>query len=204
MNECKLLYVIITGSMFKDRVKNIKKTWCKNVDYILYSDHEDNIENIIKVSDRNDYHSNEEKQINMINQLSESYDWFFFCDDDTFVNTKLINKMLNLVNKSYVYAEILNENNNPDNPIFKNPILPIGFNYMAGGSGYLISNETIKKIKPFKNYNVGYSDVSIGLNLYYNNIEIKDMSIYNENYKISYHSIKMFDEMNYIFNLVNS
>lgn len=204
MKKDRILYVIITGSMFDHRVKSIKKTWCKNINYILYSDHEDVSENIVKVSNRTDYHSNEEKQINMINKITDEYDWYFFCDDDTFVNTRLVDKILNQLDKQYVYSRIINEDNNPDNPVFKNPIVPKGLCYMEGGTGYFISQQTIQKIKPFKNYNVGYADVSIGLNLYYNDVEIKDMSVYDENFKISYHFMKTFDQMNEMYNLVNS
>ena len=46
---------------------------------------------IIKVSDDFTYSSNEPKHVNVIKYLIENdyqYEWFFFCDDDTFVNTK--------------------------------------------------------------------------------------------------------------------
>lgn len=199
----QLLYVIMSGSMFKDRVMNLKKTWCQNIDYIIYSDHEDVSENIIKVSDRTDYHSNEEKQINMINRLTDSYDWFFLCDDDTFVNTKQLHKIIPQLDKKYSYAKLITEQINPTNDIFKLEILPKGFCYMAGGDGYLLSDYIIQSIKPFKNFNTGYSDVSVGLNLYKNKVEIKDISVFRENYDIGYHRVKTFEHMNELHRLVN-
>ena len=199
----QLLYVIMSSSIFKERVDTLKKTWCKNIDYVIYSDHEDVFENIIKVSDRKDYHSNEEKHINMINSLSNLYDWYFFCDDDTFVNTKMTDEILKFADKNYVYGNIINQINNPDNPIFIKEMIPKEFVYLEGGAGYLINQFTINKIKPFINYNTGYADVSFGLNLYYNNVKIKDISLINQAIKLSCHFMKTFEQMNQMYNHVN-
>ena len=62
----KILYVILHGSINKERFYNIKETWGSNVDTLFYSDYEELDKNIIKVSNRNDYHSNEEKHINVL------------------------------------------------------------------------------------------------------------------------------------------
>ena len=52
-----ILYVILHGLTHKNRYKNVKDTWGKDVDCIFYSDYKD--ENVIKVSNHTDYKSNE-------------------------------------------------------------------------------------------------------------------------------------------------
>ena len=96
--------------MNPQRYINVTETWGKNVDFFFYSDHEDFDKKIIKVSDRTDYQSNEEKHINIIQYVADNikgYDWYFFCDDDTFVNTKKLESFVIDLDKSCVHL-ILN------------------------------------------------------------------------------------------------
>ena len=77
----KILYVVLHGSVKSERYYNVKETWGKDIDILFYSDYEDVDKKIIKVSDRTDYGSNEEKHVNVIHYLSENnndYEWFFF------------------------------------------------------------------------------------------------------------------------------
>jgi hypothetical protein len=93
----KILYVILHTCTRPDRHDGIVNSWGKDVDYIFYADCDNEEKKIVKVSDDSTYSSNEPKHINVIKYLIENdyqYDWFFFCDDDTFVNTKRLENNL--------------------------------------------------------------------------------------------------------------
>jgi hypothetical protein len=198
----KILYVILHGSINKERYYNIKETWGSNVDTLFYSDYEELDKNIIKVSNRNDYHSNEEKHINVlkfVNDNIKDYEWFFFCDDDTFVNTKKLETNLEIFNKNSVNGSVINCWPSDWN-----------LNYCSGGAGYLIHHELLNTItKNIKILNTGYSDVTLGLHLKDLNIEVIDYNLFRSqsptsfNYSdyeiknfISFHYIKTKEEMN--------
>jgi len=206
----KILYVLLHGSMNDERYHNIISTWGKNVDCLFYSDHEDNDKKIIKVSNRTDYHSNEEKHINIIKYVSNNikdYEWFFFCDDDTFVNTKKLEFLLNTFDEECVHGSVLNGTWPGD----------ITLNYCSGGAGYLIHSKLINKIaQNIEIRNTGYSDVTLGLFLRDNNIKSINYELFNsqppdfhnvpiinvKNY-ISFHYIKTMDYMNNLFEHVS-
>jgi hypothetical protein len=167
----KIFYVILHGSMNPNRYSNITETWAKNSDYLFYSDHEDIEKKIIKVSNRKDYNSNEEKHVNIIKYLYENlekykYEWFFFCDDDTFVNTKKLEGMLGTLDKNSVHGSLL-EGTWPKDPFLR---------YCSGGAGYLISIDLLKTIgEKIRILNSGYSDVTLG-------ILLRDLKISSINY----------------------
>jgi hypothetical protein len=204
----KILYVILHGSMNPERYFNVKETWGKDVDCLFYSDHEDAEKNIIKVSDRKDYWSNEPKHINSIIYVGNNinnYEWFFFCDDDTFVNTEKLNSLLDTFDKNKVHGEILRTNNYRGVPI-PPPILE----YCSGGAGYLIHSNNLKLIsKEIKILNTGYSDVTLGLFLRELKIPVSNLELFRsqppnfynytteeiKNY-ITFHYIKSKEEMN--------
>lgn len=200
----KILYVLLHGSMNPQRYYNVKESWGKNVDCLFYSDHNDVDKNIIKVSDRTDYHSNEEKHINSLHYVStniKDYEWFFFCDDDTFVNTQKLEGLLNTFDKNSIHGSLLDEGNWPGDK---------SLNFCSGGAGYLIHSELLTNIiEHIVILNTGCSDVTLGLHL--RNLNIKSInhnffrsqppSFFNipitetKNY-ITFHYIKTIDEMN--------
>lgn len=203
----KILYVILHGSINPDRYYNVKETWGKDVDCLFYSDHRDVKKNIIKVSDRNDYHSNEPKHINALTYVSNNitgYDWFFFCDDDTFVNTKKLNEFVIDIDKESVHGSSIKGSWSRD------PSL----DYCSGGAGYLIHFDLLKKIKKHvKVFNSGYSDVSLGMTLRELNIKSINHDVFRSqppefyNYNIndfknfiSFHYIKTKEDMLNILN----
>lgn len=150
-----ILYAILHGGSSRHRYENIVETWGKDKNIIFYSDYEDLDKKIYKVSNRTDYHSAEEKHLNVLPLIKEkfnNYDWFFFCDDDTFVNTE------NLENenfdKNFIHGSLLTGHWPQD----KN--LP----YCSGGAGYLISKENLfKMIENIFITHTGYSDVCFGM-----------------------------------------
>ena len=59
----------MTTKNMLDRQKNVLNTWGKNQDLFFYSDDEGKDEMTIKVTDKSDYWSLEEKHINIFKHL---------------------------------------------------------------------------------------------------------------------------------------
>jgi hypothetical protein len=178
----KILYCILHTKNQKSRVDNIIKTWGKNNDLIFFSDHEDSELNIHKVSENSSYNSGQEKQIKSIQFLIDNkneYDWYVFCDNDTFINTKLIEVIIKDFNEDAVYGEIINcwaE----DRTLF----------YPSGGAGFVVSRKTLLKLSgKVKQNNVIWGDVSVGINLRNNKINTIDMSNVFHSQKPSFYKI---------------
>lgn len=215
----KVICFVNTTKKHIDRIQNIWQTWSDDVDTVFYSDHDDPKMNVIKVSDRDDYASGEEKQINILNYLKDLtdgddknildvYDWVFFVDDDTFVNVENLEIFIQKIDRTKVYGSIFNSQKDSDNPMYVNNIIPLDAKFPSGGAGFLVSTETIAEIGEFKNYQTVCGDVSAGLNFHFNRVEQVDSSLFNsqrpEFYKhtknqienmISYHYIKDADDM---------
>jgi len=188
----KILYVLLHGSMNPDRYDNVKETWGKNVDCLFYSDHEDLEKNIIKVSNRNDYHSNEEKHVNAIHYVSENiknYEWFFFCDDDTFVNTKKLENLLDTFEIDSIHGSLLNEGHWPGDRTL---------DFCSGGAGYLIHHKLLETIHSnLRILNTGCSDVTLGICL--RNLGIKSMDhLYFRSQPPSFFNVPINETKNYI------
>jgi hypothetical protein len=164
-----ILYCIIHTQKQSDRYDNIVKTWAQNNDFIFYSDHEDIENKVVKASNRSDYSSGEEKQINMINILANSeqysrYNWYFFCDNDTFVNTQNMSKLLQGCDPDKIHGLVASSW--PNDPLL---------NYCGGGAGILVSNKLLidKMHNNVHTYNTGYGDVALGLSVRNLGIELQ-------------------------------
>lgn len=142
----------MTTETYKNRIDAIKKTWFNDIDTIFYSDHED--EYTIKVSNEKDYKSSVIKQVEilkMINSLNEikgyslnEYTWAFFVDDDTFINTNNLNKVLSSLDSKSIYGQKFELKENIYMHGQKNKFV------LSGGAGILISINNIKNIKNFE------------------------------------------------------
>lgn len=155
----KILYCILHTQNQNDRVDNILDTWGKSRDVMFYSDEENLEKNIRKVSDRSDYDSAKEKQINVFKILSPlNYEWYFFCDNDTFVNVKLLESKLDTFDKNLVHCQVLDCF--PQDPTLRFP---------SGGAGFLIHRDVVAKLvdsmRDITDFSQNFSDVTIGLNL---------------------------------------
>ena len=192
-----------------DRYDNVMKSWGKDVDCIFYSDHENLDKNIIKTSNDSSYKSNEEKFCNVVNLIPEkyqSYDWFLFCDNDTFVNTKLLaNEVVNF-DENLVYGQELNTF-----PFDKSLF------YVSGGAGKLVSNKVLQLIKNnVQNKRTTYADVSFGYALRELGIPIQDYPKFKSQppdfygikdidipFFITFHYIKTTELMQKLYNITN-
>lgn len=191
MNEdLKAVVFVLTTENYPQRINNIIETWGKDIDTVFYSDHEDTEKNIIKVSNRKDYVGAEEKQINVLNNakyytnerdqlLVDVYDWFFFVDDDTFVNTANLKKHLKNLSKENVYGQMFWYEKDYDNPAYANGIVPKDAKFPSGGAGFLVSSTVLRNITSFVNYKTGNGDVSAGLNFHLNKINQVHLALTN-------------------------
>jgi hypothetical protein len=209
-------YFLLTTEKNIKRRNIILNTWLKNKNYIFFSDTQNLKEKILKTSERDDYYSNEEKFINGLNYILknknkfEDFEWFMFCDDDSYVNEK--NLLLNIHNfdKTKFIGFVLNKQNDPQNKIF----IDNNFEYLSGGAGILINKKLLFKIEQFINYNTNWSDVSFGFFLKNNKFELENCSLFNANNfdklghsieeikkQITYHYIKEKDEIEFLYEL---
>jgi hypothetical protein len=204
----KILYVLLHGEVNKDRYDNVKDTWGINSDLLFYGDYENDNEEIIKVSENKSYRSNEEKHVNVFKYLSQNpkydYEWFFFCDDDTFVNVNKLEELLPTFDVNYAHGQLL-RTDNIDGRKINNGLLQ----YLSGGAGYLIHCDLLNKISnEIKDLNTGYADVTLGLCLRDLNIPVLNSDLFKSqppnfyNYSdeliknyISFHYIKTKDMM---------
>jgi hypothetical protein len=184
----KILYVILHTCTRPDRHEGIVNSWGKDVDYIFYADCDNEEKKIIKVSDDSTYSSNEPKHVNVIKYLIENdyqYEWFFFCDDDTFVNTKNLENNFEIFDKDKINGSVLEGTWGKDRDL----------NYCSGGAGYLINKSLLETIS--KNITLGdsgYSDVTLGLCVKKLGIKNNHIDKFNsqnpEYYKRDIHTIK--------------
>ncbi len=176
----KILYIILTCEKhLTTRCKWIKNTWLNYIedgdDYIFLSSISNVKDKIIGYNTNDSYEYATFKYVELLkNYEIGDFDHIFFCDDDTFVNTrKLKNKLSDLKNyKCYgrtgvAYSNPVIKNNNTD-------YFPIKFS--SGGAGFAITRNVFIKLKTYilnNNYPIFLNtDVSMGCWLKDLNIEI--------------------------------
>lgn len=172
-----ILFLIMSGHSSKGRVDYISKYFRANdIDHIFYSDYNDPLNNVLKVTYSSTYSSNELKHINVLNfiisqkSFLSNYKWVYLFDDDSFVNVNLLIKLVssNFFSTTKIHGQLLTPENNPDNPFFnKYP----QSNYLSGGAGYLCPVNLLQTKRFFKNHKTTYADNSFGLNFNVNQFE---------------------------------
>jgi len=182
MND-NVLFCILHGQCYKNRVENILNTWGKNINHIFYADYEDKETKVIQVSERTDYFSNEEKHVNVIKYLMSNniydFDWYFFCDDDTFVNVNNFFKFIEKCDTNCVYGSVLHSTWPPDTTL----------SYCSSGAGYLVHKTILKIISEnIETYRANYSDVTFGLTCRGLNIPIQNSDFFHSQ-DPSFHSL---------------
>ena len=206
----KILYLLLHTQKHANRYDNCINTWLQGQDYLFYSDHEDLEKNILKVTDRNDYESNEEKFVNVVKTLPEeyfNYEWYFFVDSDTFVNTKKLVSILDTLDTNKFYGQKLCHWPGDED-----------MDFLSGGAGKLVSHVNFMEMREkIEIKGTGLADVCMGIYMKENNkimehsplfksqpphhykLESKDSKDY-----ISFHHIKNFEEMKSLYmNCIN-
>ena len=175
-----ILFVVLTCDEYiKDRVFAIKKTWGKHVNVVYLSD--TNIgDNVIGYDTPKNYDGIQEKYYQFfLNYNFSKYEYFFFLDDDTFVNLDNLYKLeLPNFNELFCIGRELhltedgkdkwgNYTGYPMGKI-KNKNTELPLIYPSGGSGFILSKNSVDKIQEYlkkvkENRPIsGHSDVSIG------------------------------------------
>lgn len=184
----------MTTESYHERQDNILNSWGKNLDLYFYSEHSDVKRNVIKVCDENNVES---KQISIFNTIRDKFynqsEWYFFGDDDTFVNFNLLKKELDKLDKYKVHGQNLGLHRCYGN-LF----------YPSGGAGFLIHNTIISNFFDSKVYGVNIGDVAFGLAMKDKNIDIENNEKFLGQHP-SHYGIENKDVYNYItFHYVKS
>ena len=196
-----ILYCVIHTQHQDDRANSILSTWGKDKNLLFYSDHSVPEKNIYKVCDQSDYASGQMKQINVFDLLKKSftnYSWYFFCDNDTFVNTKKLDEYIFNADISSIHGSIIN-------------CWPIdrSLYYPSGGAGYLMHYSIFNLMNDLQYNNTQFSDVSIGINFKEKNIKLINSELFKsqrpEFYDISDKDIKKYLSFHYVteFSMMN-
>lgn len=157
-----ILFVILHSHKTKDRREVIKSTWGKHHDCFFCSDYNEPPE-VYKMTDKTDHGSAELKHMYVFGHLlaqalvkeQKKYLWYFFCDDDTFVNTKLLIRDLNRFDPAAVHGQAIN-------CWAGDPALT----YPSGGAGYLLHASLLQKMTSIVSVPMtGFSDVTFGLHV---------------------------------------
>lgn len=160
----KIVFSIISCSDNIDtRQAVLKKTWLNNICYYFASDcvTKDNV----CLTTLRGHKSGEIKQLKAIEYAYNKYidyDWFFFCDDDTYVNIHNLEKYISIIDVNLrSFGLLFSEETHPLNPIW--PYVEKGFQYYSGGAGFALRNDLIKNIyNNTAHVNTGYGDVLMG------------------------------------------
>ena len=163
------MYKIILKTSHKhtERVDNCVNTWLSTLDFVCLTDKLTGKYPEISCSDKDDYHSNEEKTVNFINLVRttdqfDAYDWLVFIDDDAILNIPLFESIVPHLDKTRVYGYSMKGSYLKD----------VELDYPSGGCGYFISPELIKKCEPMTVKGYGYEDVCMGKWLQENKMKI--------------------------------
>lgn len=171
--------IISTQKFINTRQKHLKETWLKNIKNYIFASDIDNDDNI-KLSDKHDHSSGEEKQINIFNYLlkNKKFDYYFFCDDDTFVNIKILNKYLLTFDQNNA-GNILSRARDPLNPQW---LTTPSLQYFSGGAGFILNREIVETIANnlFLRQDNRYGDVSLGIIMDKLNISLNHSDLFNK------------------------
>ena len=165
--------IVKTSHKHYSRQSNCLNSWLDGLDYIFLTDRISNGKNEFLGSTKDDYNSNEEKTVRIINTIrtSEQFDycdWFVFIDDDAILNVPMYNELINNLDKGYVYGINIKGSYKQD----------VTLNYPSGGCGYIISKDVIKSSEiEMKNRQIGWEDVSLGMWMRDNNIKLSEVKL---------------------------
>lgn len=199
---------ILTSINCKERVDNILNTWGADIkqNIVFFSDYTDEEKNILQVTTNTGYTGAAEKTYKRILQIIESdieWDWYYFIDDDTYVNIAGANRFIDRVKDiEKVYGRLCG----PDH-----------YQYIHGGAGILIGRKALKNIdiKTLSEETLakssGFSDLFWGILFKENNIPLEfynnsfcgwehELDINND--IVSVHPVRTLERMEYYKNLL--
>ena len=173
-------YLVITSHKYRDRQNNISLTWGADADLVFYSDETRDEPKTIKTTDDDTIAGAEHKHVNMIRLLEKEFldsEWFFFCDDDTFVNTKLLEDFVKGCDPDTIYGDIIS-------------CWPTDttLHYPSGGAGLLMSRKVLNILSTtISHRGSGYGDVALGLAIRDSQIKMQHDDRFHSQPPASYH-----------------
>lgn len=175
-----ILFCIGSCKKYKNRQTVLKNTWLKNQKYIFLSDEKN--EESISLTDVEGHESGEIKFINSffhINNLMSEYEWFFFGDDDVFVNVKKILSILPSLDSTKIHCHILSPISDPLNPIWNKYA---NFEYPSGGAGILMHGSIVNQLAKTRMIAplTRYGDITLGIYLQQLNIKMNNLDCFHK------------------------
>jgi hypothetical protein len=161
-NVGKTQFIILSCDPYiESRVKTIGSTWAKDTNHIFLVDSNVNEKNIIGYNTPKNYDGIQDKYREFFKRYDFSkYDYYFFTDDDTFVNIRNFNKInIDPPGEAFGVGSVIHlseksiENNQESKPWYFSRIsghkteLPLS--YFSGGSGFIFSRESCNRIKKY-------------------------------------------------------
>ena len=184
----RILFCIFTCSKYQQRQEALKNSWLKGNDFIFLSDKDS--DNSVCLSEIDGHKSCELRQISSIDWLVKNrpnYDWYFFSDDDTFVNTK--NLFALKLNSEICYGKVLSRNSDRQNPCW--PKYPNLTSYLSGGAGFMISSRNMENLSALNKvkFRTGYSDLTLGIFIQMKNLILENLEgFHSDNPENLFHS----------------
>lgn len=168
-----LQFVVLTcDNYLNSRVANLRNTFLSNQNRLFLSDTISDLDDVIGYNTPKNYSGIQDKYINFFRKYNfNGFEYFFFIDDDTFVNINNLNKIsLPAANEAHCLYRLcyLSKDGldyygrNTGYPLhtIKNILLPVY--HPSGGSGFILTRKCCIKIQEYLN------------NLEYNKIPISD------------------------------
>ena len=180
-----------------ERQDIILQTWGKDKDLYFFSENSDESRRVLQVCDSHlsEYFNLSYKLMSLFktiqNSFYDKYEWYFIGDDDTFVNTRLLESDLEKFDKDKIHGHDYS--------------LYFGFivGYLSGGAGMLINRKLIHNF--FENYNLGpfeangerYADVTFGFNMREKGIRYTHNILFLPEHPLEHHKIPLDEIHNY-------
>jgi len=116
-----------------------------------------------------------------------NYEWYFFVDNDTFVNTKKLESILDGLDPENFYGQKISSWGKDKS-----------LEYLSGGAGKLVSNQNLRQMSNLiEHKHTTYADVCMGLYMKENHKNIVNMD-YFKSQPTSFYNIEPTDIKNYI------
>lgn len=158
----------MTTKKYTGRQDCVLKSWGQNVEQYFYSEHSDPDRRVLKVCDENNVVVKQTAILWYIREhFSNGYEWYFFGDDDTFLNTRLLLTDLNSFARDKVNGNVCTGNSR----------LP----YPQGGAGFLIHRELMPRFYDSIVYRgVPAGDIGFGCNMYRADVQMNHSYLFNQ------------------------
>lgn len=173
-------FIVLTCDKYLNtRVESIKKSWGRDKNIKFLTDTKYDEIHIVGFNTQKNYNGIYDKYLNFFKIYNfNNYDYYFFVDDDTFVNLSNLEKLELLPSRdSFCTGRLLCLNpdatdlwgnyTGTDITLIKGENINLPLYYPSGGSGFIISQKGCNQIKEYllNSKNIPYckfSDVSLG------------------------------------------